>query len=233
MSEKIMRSKIVPDLIMASKLKNMRYLLLASVLILSVTLSYSQSKLGLKFNPGVITQRISYENDTNTIQNGSNAFNLSAILLADIQMSSNYFFNTGVGYTSKRINLSYQNNFETSSETKSYNIQYVQIPATIKLYTNEIALDKKLYFQFGPLIEIAVHNKETNKELEIIEKFQPVDVSLLFAAGIQIQLAPQTALQLGFNYNRGLINVVKSSAEGIGDLIIKNDIYAIDLALKF
>jgi hypothetical protein len=95
------------------------------------------------------------------------------------------------------------------SESKGYNVQYVQIPATLKLYTNEIALDKKLYFHFGPLIEVAVHNKETNQDVTIIEKFQPVDISLLFAAGLEIQLAPQTAMQLGFNYTRGLINVAE------------------------
>lgn len=231
MPNKIVRSNIKPLLKLASKLKNMQHLLVACWLILIVNFSYAQTKLGLKLNPGVITQRVTYENDTASINNGSNAFNLSAILFADIPLSSHYFFNTGVGYTSKRINISYRT--EANLETNNYNIQYVQIPATLKLYTNEIALDKKLYFQFGPLIEVAVHNKESNKELKLVDSFQPVDVSFLFAVGLQIQLAPQTAMQLGFNYNRGLINIVKSPAEGIEDLVIKNDIYAIDLALKF
>ena len=211
----------------------MRYLIHAILVILSVNISNAQTKLGLRINPGVITQRISYSDDINSIKHSSNAFNLSTLLFADIELSNNYFFTTGVGYTSKRINLSFYETSDLNTQTKQYNIQYVQIPATLKLYTNEIALDKKLYFQFGPLFEVAVHNKETNPQLPIVDKFQPFDISLLFATGMQLQIASQTAIQLGFNYTRGLINIVKSPAESINDLVIKNDIYAIEMIVKF
>jgi len=211
----------------------MKNLIVASLVILSINVSHAQTKLGLRLHPGVSTQRISYTNDNHSIGNGSNAFNLSALLFADFELSSNYFFNSGIGYTSKRININYKTQGEPNSYNKNYNIQYVQIPATLKLYTNEISLDKKLYFQFGPLIEIAIHNKESNQELRVVEQFRPLDISLLFASGLQFQLAPQTAIQIGIIYSRGLINVVKSSADGIGDLTIKNDIYALDLSIKF
>lgn len=215
------------------KLEIMKYLIIASLVILCINVTHGQTKLGLKLSPAVIDQRISYPNDSNSISNGSNAFNMSVMLFADISMSNNYFFTTGVGYTSKRINLQYQQGDDLATETKSYNVQYVQIPATLKLYTNEIALDKKLYFQFGPLIDVAVHNKESDSDLAIVDKFQPVDVSLLFAAGLEIQIAPQTAVLLGISYTRGLMNVVKDPADGVGDLVIKNDLFAIDVAIKF
>ena len=211
----------------------MRNLIAASLVILSINVSNGQTKLGLKLTPGIITQRISYINDNNSVGNGANAFNLTAILFTDIEMSPNYFFTTGIGYTSKRMNIKLKRQGEINTLSKNYNIQYIQIPATINLYTNEISLDKKLFFQFGPLIEIAVHNKENNNEISIIDKFRPLDVTLLFATGLQIQLAPQTAIKIGISYRRGLINVVKSPADGIEDLIIKNDVYGLDLALKF
>jgi hypothetical protein len=211
----------------------MKHLIIASLVILSVNVSHGQTKLGLKLNPAILSQRLSVADDNYLIQKGPNSFNLSAMLFADIRMTQNYFFNTGIGYTSKRMNLKFFQQDNASSESKGYNIQYVQIPATLKLYTNEIALDKKLYFQFGPLVEVAVHNKETNQDVMIIEKIQPVDISLLFAAGLEIQLAPQTAVQLGFNYTRGLINVAKSTAESAEGLVIKNDLYSIEIAVKF
>ena len=211
----------------------MKYFIAASLVILILNASYAQTKLGLKLTSSVITQRISYSSDSISINNGSNAFNPSVSLFIDMPLSQNYFFSTGIGYISKRVNLNITKSADDISQSKSYNIQYVQLPATLKLYTNEIALDKKLYFQFGPLIEIALHNKENNQNLQVIQKIQPIDVTLLFGAGLEIQLAPQTALQIGINYSRGLINIVKESAYEENDLVIKNDLYGIDLAVKF
>lgn len=211
----------------------MKHLIIASLVILSVNVSHGQTKLGLKLNPAIITQRVTFPDDSSSVKKGPNSFNLSVMLFADIGITQNYFFNTGIGYTSKKMNLEYSRHNEASTESKGYNVQYVQIPATLKLYTNEIALDKKLYFQFGPLIEVAVHNKETKQDVTIIDKFQPVDMSLLFATGLEIQLAPQTAIQLGFNYTRGLINVAKSAAEVADGMVIKNDLYSIEIAVKF
>lgn len=211
----------------------MKYYIVASLVILSINVSKSQSKLGIKLNPGIISQRISFQNDMAVVQGGSNAVNLSAMLFADLSLGQNYYFGTGVGYTSKRVNLLYQQSVNASTQSKGYNIQYIQLPATIKMFTNEIALDKRLYFQFGPLFEIAVHNRETNKSVSIIREFQPLDISLLFATGLEIQLAPQTALMFGVNYSRGLINIVKTPAAGLNNLIIKNDLYSLEMILKF
>lgn len=211
----------------------MKYLLAASLVILSLNVTIAQTKLGIKLNPGIIHQRISFQSDSATIQNGSNAVNLSAMLFADLPIGRNYYFGTGLGYISKRVNLVAQQGGDASVKSKGYNIQYVQIPATVKLFTNEIALDKRLYMQFGPLFEIAVNDKETNPQVTVVREFQPLDISLIFATGIEIQLAPQTALMLGFNYTRGLVNIAKTTETAFNGLILKNDFYSLELILKF
>jgi hypothetical protein len=211
----------------------MKYLLVASLVILSINVTKAQTKLGIKLNPGIIHQRISFQNDSATIQGGPNAVNLSAMLFSDFPIGQNYYFATGVGYISKRVNLVARQDGDISAQPKSYNIQYVQIPATIKLFTNEIALDKRLYMQFGPLFEIVLNNKETNPQMSVVREFQPLDISLIFATGIEIQLAPQTALMLGFNYTRGLVNIAKATETAFNGLNIKNDSYSIELVLKF
>ncbi len=211
----------------------MKYLIAASLVILNINASIAQTKLGLKLTPSIITQRIFNTHDSVGINSDSNSFTPSVTLFADFPLGRNYYFGTGIGYISKRVNLSIIRIDTESSQSKSYNIQYIRIPAILKLYTSEVALDKKLYFQFGPLIEIAVHNKETNQSLEIIEKFRPVDVTLLFGLGMEFQLAPQTALQVGINYSRGLINIAQETVFGNDNLVIKNDLYGIDIAVKF
>jgi hypothetical protein len=50
---------------------------------------------------------------------------------------------------------------------------------------------------------------------------------------LEIQLAPQTAMQIGINYSRGLVNIVRESGFTDDNLVIKNDLYGIDIAIKF
>ena len=210
----------------------MKYIIAAILVILTLNASIAQTKLGLKLTSSIITQRISAPSDSISVGNGSNAFIPSVMLFADLPLSRNYYFSTGIGYISKRVNLKVRTQSENTSQSTSYNIQYAQLPATLKLYTNEIALDKKLYFQFGPIFDIAVHSKDHNPDNSFIKEFQPLDVTLLFGAGVEIQLAPNTAMQVGINYSRGLLNIVKSDMIS-NDLIIKNDLYGIDIAVKF
>jgi hypothetical protein len=211
----------------------MKYFITASLVILMLNASIAQTKLGLKLSSSIIAQRITQSDDSIAVNNGSNAFNPAVTLFVDLPLSNNYYFSTGIGYISKRINVEVSGSDMNSTQNKSYNTQYIQLPATIKLYTNEIALDKKLYFQFGPLIEVAIHTKENDNNVLVIQKMQPVDVSLLFATGIEIQLAPQTSMQISVNYTRGLINVVSKTAISADNLVIKNDLYGIDIAVKF
>ncbi len=211
----------------------MKFIITASLVILMLNASIAQTKLGLKLSPSIITQRITQSNDSISVTNGSKAFNPSLTLFAEISFSENYFFTTGIGYISKRVNLKVTTPGFNTTQNKSYNTQYIQVPATLKLYTNEIALDKKLYFQFGPLIDIAIHTKESDGNFNVIKKMQPIDISLLFASGLQIQLAPQTSIQIGINYTRGLINIISKDAINDDGFIIKNDLYGIDIAVKF
>ena len=211
----------------------MKYFISASLVILILNASFAQTKLGLKLSSSIITQRVTYTDDSISIGDGSKAFNPSLMLFTDLPLSYNYFFSTGIGYISKRVNLKVSNSDVNSTQNKSYNTQYIQFPAILKLFTNEVALDKKLYFQFGPLVEVAIHTKENDENMNVIKTMQPIDVSLLLAAGLQVQLGPQTSMQIGFNYTRGLINTVAESGIPIDNLIIKNDLYGIDIAVKF
>lgn len=211
----------------------MKYFISASLVILLINASLAQTKLGIQLTTSVITQRITQSNDSIEVSNGSNSFNPSIALIADIPISSKYFFSTGIGYVSKRVKLNVYESTLDLTHTKSYNIQYIQLPATIKLYTDDIALDKKLYFQLGPIIEIPIHYKENDENYQVIETIQPIDIALLFGAGLEIQIAPQTSIGIGLSYRRGLVNIVKEPAFSDETLVIKNDLFGIDIIVKF
>jgi hypothetical protein len=210
----------------------MKYFISASLVILIINASIAQTKLGLQLTSSVISQRVTHSNDSIGISDGSNSFNPSIALLVDMPISGKYFFSTGIGYISKRVNLNVIETYPDSAHTKSYSIQYIQLPATFKLYTDDIALDKKLYFQFGPIIEIPISFKEKDQNFEVIKTIQPIDVTLLLGLGIEIQIAPQTAIGIGISYRRGLVNIVKETEFPDDNLVIKNDLIGIDIIIK-
>lgn len=211
----------------------MKYFISASLVILIINASIAQTKLGLKLTSSVIAQRITQSNDSIEISKGSNAFNPSIALIADMPISAKYFFSTGIGYISKRVNLNAYESYPDLMQTLSYNIQYIQMPATLKLFTDDVALDKKLYFQFGPIIEIPIHLKENDQNFQVIKTIQPIDITLLISAGVEILIAPQTIIGIGLSYHRGLINIVKETGFPDETLVIKNDLYGIDITIKF
>lgn len=202
-------------------------------MILIINASIAQTKLGLKLTSSVITQRITQSSDSIEISKGSNAFNPSIALIADMPISAKYFFSTGIGYISKRVNLNAYESYPDLMHTLSYNIQYIQLPATLKLFTDDVALDKKLYFQFGPIIEIPIHLKENDQNFQVIKTIQPIDITLLLSAGVEILIAPQTVIGIGLSYQRGLLNIVKETEFPDETLVIKNDLFGFDITIKF
>ena len=137
----------------------------------------------------------------------------------------------GIGYTSKRMNLKVNSLYGNLQYTNTYHLQYIQLPALFRLYTSEVALDKRLYFLFGSVIEVLIHRRETNPEVPILEYIVPIDIPLYLGMGMEIQVGARTAIRIGANYQRGLINVRDLSP--IGGHVIKNDIYALEFAVKF
>lgn len=211
----------------------MRRLFTASLLILAINICRAQTKLGVQVSPGILGTRIAYDHDVRAVQSGPNSFNLSALLFVESSIGPNYYFSSGIGYTSKKLNLEYKNTRYDRVTSKSYNIQYVRVSVALKLYTNEIALDKRLFFQAGTLLDVAIHEKENMPGFRIIDSFHPMDVSLLLAIGLEVQLAPQTAVQFGCSYTRSLVNMAESYVPTIENLTVKNEIYSVEIAVKF
>ena len=117
-------------------------------------------------------------------------------------------------------------------------IQYLQIPATLKLFTNELAPDLKGYLQIGSALEILVFNEPEDPDFERIDKFTPIDIPVIIGAGVEFRAGINTTLFGGFSYQRGLINVVGETSTpvggaGVDNLQIRSTVFSIDLGVKF
>lgn len=155
-----------------------------------------------------------------------------------------YAFGTGLWYTIKRSGFQMPGTFGESRWTPGepdkksvYNLQYLQIPATFKLFANNIAPDLRLYIQTGGLfsIKLAEHALDpitnglyTADSGGSRRQYSFGDIELLLGTGVQYRINQNNAFNMGISYQRGLTNVARGS-----ELVSKSRIVSLELGFKF
>ncbi|RZK29825.1 MAG: PorT family protein, partial [Hymenobacter sp.] len=168
----------------------------------------------------------------------------------------NYAFNTGLFLTGKGGSFSYLDGKSgivitpgptgPVRITQKLAIQYLEIPATIKLFTNEVAPDTRVYFQVGGSIGFPVSTRingdkyftdtyNNNAQTEASDHVFAVDANLIGGLGVEYQLGKSTKFLTGITYHHGLVNLDRyfEKTRGFSDVNIKNSVFALDLGLKF
>ena len=183
-------------------------------------------KISLQLGLGLSTNRVDADTDTVGFNTNGAGGRISFGPLFDIPFGQNYYFTTGLLYTPKRTGLSA--NVEGTNENieETYSLQYLQVPLALKLYTGEVAIDKRLYFQLGGLIDINI-NENPQDDAIYIENFNTFDASLLLGAGVEFKVGTNTMVYSGFTYQRGLGNTIDETIPLDGQLNIKNDLISL------
>ena len=197
------------------------------------TATFAQTTVGFTFSPLLSTNRVFYDRDSQGRDFTSNDTGLrfSGGPIVDIGLTHNYFVSSGIQFIYKRAGITYRDAQVTIDEV--YNLQYVALPATLKLFTNEISLDTKVFFQFGGTLEFLVSDKSKTENNMYITEFGLFDTSLLFGIGVEYKAGFNTSLFGGFSYNRGLLNTVKETVPLENKLVVKNDLLSLNLGIKF
>lgn len=222
-------------------------LILLQVLLLTSLASQAQDtkfRLGLRLAPSIATSRVldKDEKDGADFKSNGSGIRFSAGLNGDFYFGKNYAFMTGLWYTVKRAGLK-----EGNTNIKVvYNAQYLQIPVALKLYTNEIAVDTKLYFILGGTLGAKIAEKR--KELDGVtsdmvtkegDAFSIFDGGLLLGAGAEYQMGENTILFGGLTYNRGLTNAMSkkglydSEEKSSNTYTINNNLLGLEVGIKF
>lgn len=205
-----------------------RYILLL-LLVLSYIGANAQLKLGIQMSPTLSFNRIDDDEAQMEFTNDGVGGRLVAGAVADYMFQENYYVTSGIFFVPKRVGIK-----STADGTEeAYRLHYIQLPAAVKLFTNEIALDVRIYFQAGFTLDFKILEDNLSDDTRFIQDFRAVDSSLLLGTGAEYQLGYSTILFGGFSYRRGLANVVRNTAPDVGDLIIKNDLFSLDLGIKF
>ena len=168
--------------------------------------------------------------------NDGSALRFKFGLESDFSITDRYAFSTGLIYAPKRLGFTRDPGNGGATESQSYKAQYLQVPLTLKLYTNEVKPDVKPFFQLGFLPEIRLFSEAEDEYQggEWVEKFNDFDMSFHFGAGIEYGAGINSVLYASIYYNRGLANVVKRTNSSItDDLVGKLDMIGIQVGVKF
>ncbi|MCC5922125.1 MAG: PorT family protein [Cyclobacteriaceae bacterium] len=191
----------------------------------------AQDRWGLRFSPGVATNRVTSD-DLNVSSEGTGVRSRLGVFY-DYSWNKNIVFQSGLNYHFSRSGASFSGDEENFLNPGSavYNLQYISVPLQIKILTNEVGMDTKLYFQSGISGDVRLSSRSLANDGLSVDRFRRFDSHFSFGGGIEYRISYKMYAEVGLMYHRGLGNVVReSSLEG---LAIKNSLIALELALKF
>jgi Outer membrane protein beta-barrel domain len=202
-------------------------------------------KIGIKLNPNVSWMKP----DAKYMNNEGNNFRFGFGLMVDKQFTDNYAFGTGVNVINTGGKLSYlQKTSEIipsineardviSKIERNYKLQYVEVPITLKLRTNEIGYIT-YWGQFGLGLGLNIRAKgddnvdylkqatgdvlvEDRWEDSTLESVMREDedikddiklfrTSLIIGGGIEYNLSGSTSIIAGITYNNGFSNALNN-----------------------
>ncbi len=199
----------------------MRKLLLLSVLtVFSVFRAQSQEstpttqdkfRFGLHFSPNIGW----IKPDTDSLSSGGSRIGFSYGLVTDFNFGERYAFSTGISIVKNGGILKSTNGTETIVST-----QYIQIPAIMKLKTNEIGYFTYFAkFGFTPDINIKAKSEVSGNDIDFKNQIQPFRIGLLLGAGAEYNISGDTRIIFGADFNNGFTGILtkKAGTEANGD----------------
>jgi hypothetical protein len=212
--------------------------------------AFAQVEIGLKISPSISYLRTSSPSGT-SFQSENSKFSFGGGIFMDYFFGENYAFNTGLFLTGKGGTISYLDHNAASHSAgirveQKIAMQYLELPLSIKLFTNEVAPATRIYFQVGGSLAVPVQSRingekyytdpyDNNNQTAASSHVLPIDANLIGAFGAEYQLGQSTKFLAGLSYHHGLVNFDRyfDRTRNFGDTNIKNSVFALDLGLKF
>ncbi|WP_255481320.1 porin family protein [Pontibacter sp. Tf4] len=202
----------------------------------------AQVEIGLMVSPTISGNRFVAEDKYN-FEKENNNLRLGVGVIADYFFAQNYAFSTGLIYRSKGSEFSYTGFDENQNPYRAkddISIQYIELPISLKLFTNEIAPQTILYFQVGGSLNTKVAAKVNDKKVidgeKTAKRFNIFEASVMLGGGTEFQFGESTKLFAGLTYHRGLSDIDnKYYSRLLGDknIALKNNGVSIDVGVKF
>ncbi|MDF3078118.1 MAG: PorT family protein [Sphingobacteriaceae bacterium] len=126
-------------------------------------------------------------------------------VIGDFGFAKNYFFSSGLTLTTVGSTLDVTLN---GNQKIDYKIQYIEIPLTLKLKSNEAPV--RYYGQFGLDAGITTSTKHSITQLSIPNHANTLRMGLLIGGGTEWHLTQNMNVLTGVSYNKGFTKVFDS-----------------------
>ncbi len=186
--------------------------------VMAVSSLYAQDNkfnFGLKLSPTIAW----FKAEGPGLESGGSKLGFAYGLIADINFAPNYAFETGIDVTYRGGKVKVEGIDEKSDIT----LQYIELPLTLKLKTNEIGY--LTYFGrvgFAPGVNIRASNDISKKDVN------PINLSLIVGLGAQYSLGGKTSALVGITFNNGFLDVAKED-----NFKLASSFIALDLGIMF
>lgn len=211
--------------------------------------AFAQVEIGLKVSPSIVYLRPDSPSGTSFASEKSK-LSFGGGIFMDYFFGENYAFNTGLFLTGKGGTISYSEPVLGTANRprveQKIAMQYLELPLTVKLFTNEVAPDTRVYFQVGGSLAVPVQVRingekyytdpyDNNNQTKAGKHVFDIDANIIGGAGVEYQLGQSTKLLAGISYHHGLIDFDRyfERNRGFSEVNIKNSVFALDLGLKF
>jgi hypothetical protein len=225
----------------------MKKLFLTAAALTLAPAAFAQVEIGLKVSPSISYLRTDSPSAT-SFSSESSKFSFGGGIFMDYFFGENYAFNTGLFLTGKGGTISYtdRSGSATARVEQKIAMQYLEVPLTVKLFTNEVAPDTRIYFQVGGSLAIPVQTRingqknyidpfNSNNETSAGSHVFDLDANIIGGVGAEYQLGQSTKFLAGLSYHHGLIDTDRyfEKTRNFDNVNIKNSIFSLDLGLKF
>lgn len=207
--------------------------------------SMAQVEIGLMLSPTIAGNRFVAENKYN-LEKESSSLHLGVGIVADYFFAQNYAFSTGLLYRGKGSEIKYNYSRDngsgatvTTAGKDDISLQYIELPVTLKLFTNEVAPGTVAYFQVGGSLNTKVAAKVNDRKVidaeKVLKRFNIFELDVLLGGGVEYQMGQSTKVFAGLTYHRGLTDIDDYYEKQLGDknISMKNNSVSLDLGVKF
>ncbi len=166
---------------------------------------------GLKVAPSLAW----IKSDSKVVEKDGSRIGFAYGLITDFNFSSNYAFGTGIDVTYRGGKTQNKYPDGLSYDKSSFTLQYIELPITLKLKTNEIGYITYFgRFGFAPGINIKAKGdfentitEEKSDDLGAKKGINPVNLSFLVGLGATYSLGGSTAVLVGITFNNGFLDI--------------------------